>query len=258
MSHQVTLEPLTGAVVNVAHRSAGEVDVRATVLLGERWTIVFDTLYSPRDMTAVLELAERRRRPVLVVNSHADEDHAWGNCAFPMAPVVGQRECRERFFDPADVEALLKHRLKENPAEFEQVVLRPPDITFERRMSIDAGGFTVDLWHLPGHKRDCIVAHVPEWSLFLGGDTIEDPFPLLNDGPRAKWASNLRAWASRDDVKTVVPSHGPVTDATLLVRNAEYLEGLVGDRVASSKNGLPQFYAEADERNRERARQLTD
>jgi glyoxylase-like metal-dependent hydrolase (beta-lactamase superfamily II) len=258
VSHQVTLEPLTDAVVNVAHRSAGEVDVRATVLLGERWTLVFDTLYGPRDMTAVLGIAEERRRPVLIINSHADEDHAWGNCAFPVAPVVAQRECRERFFDPADVAALLKQRLAEDRTEFEQVVLRPPDITFERRMSIDAGGFTVNLWHLPGHKRDCIVAHVPEWGLFLGGDTIEDPFPLLVDGPRASWAASLRGWASRDDVKTVVPSHGPVGDTALLVRNAEYLEGLVGDRVARSRNGLPQFYLEADERNRERAKQLAD
>lgn len=258
MSHQVTLEPLSDAVINVAHRSEGEVDVRSTLLLGERWSVVFDTLYSPRDMSEVCKVLERRRRPVVVVNSHADEDHAWGNAAFPLAPVIGQHACRERFEDLGDLAALLGKRRSEDAEEFGQVVLRPPDITFGDRMSIDAGGFMVRLFHLAGHKRDCIVAHVPELGLFLGGDTIEDPFPLLVDGPRRAWATNLRAWAERADIQTVIPSHGPVTDRSLLLRNADYLDQLASPHDGVQTSALPKFYGAAHQRNRSRARELLD
>jgi glyoxylase-like metal-dependent hydrolase (beta-lactamase superfamily II) len=261
VSHEVVQEPLTDVLINFRHRAAGDVDVRASVLLGDRWTIVFDTLYSPRDLPQLCDLAERRGRPVVVVNSHADDDHAWGNSAFPLAVVVGHHECRERFLDVDDLQAQLDRRRAADPEEFGPVVLRPPDVTFDETMTIHAGGFTVVLVHLPGHKRDCIVAHVPELGLFLGGDTIEDPFPLLVDGPRLRWASNLRSWAARKDVKTVVPSHGPITDTTLLLRNAAYLESLLDPDPASRLEppaGSPEFYIGAHDRNLTRAAQLHD
>jgi cyclase len=209
----------------------------------------------------VCNLVERRRRPVAIVNSHADDDHSWGNSAFPTAVVVAHQECRARFFDEDDLPAQLERRRTEDAEEFGPVVLRPPDVTFSETMSIDAGGFTVVLAHLPGHKRDCIVAHVPELGLFLGGDTVEDPFPLLVDGPRLSWASGLRKWAARGDVQIVVPSHGAVTGKGLLLKNAEYLEALSEPELNGSEKrmtGLPDFYVAAHDRNRERAAVLHD
>jgi glyoxylase-like metal-dependent hydrolase (beta-lactamase superfamily II) len=261
VGHEVVQEPLTDALINFRHRAAGDVDVRASVLLGDHWSIVFDTLYSPRDLPQLCDLVERRGRPVIIVNSHADDDHAWGNSALPMAVVVGHDECRARFLDVEDLPAQLERRRAADPEEFEQVVLRPPDVTFRETLTIHAGGFTVVLVHLPGHKRDCIIAHVPELGLFLGGDTIEDPFPLLVDGPRLRWASSLRSWAARNDVKVVVPSHGPITDTTLLLQNAEYLESLVDPDKAARRQpsaGRPEFYIAAHDRNRARAAQLRD
>jgi glyoxylase-like metal-dependent hydrolase (beta-lactamase superfamily II) len=257
MQHTVTLTTLSDLVVNAERGAPGEPNVRSTVLLGDRYTIVFDTLYSPRDMTEVCALVEERRRPLIVINSHADEDHAWGNGAFPLAPIVGHQQCRERFLDPDDVAARLRRRLPENPEEFGSVVLRAPDITFTESLSLDAGGFTVELHHLPGHKRDCLIAHVPQHRLLLGGDCVEDPLPLLEDGPLHAWSSALRTWATRPDVETVIPSHGPVSGPDLLIRNADYLESLAGRTDTwQAGPGEPRFYVEAHTRNRLRAAEL--
>jgi len=258
VSHRITLRPISDLVVNVEHEAPDEPMVRCTILLGNRYTVVFDTLYSQRDMEAVCEVVERQRRPVLVINSHADDDHAWGNAAFPLAPIVAHEFCRERFLNGDELKVQLRTRQKENPEEFASVVLVAPDITFSTSLAIDAGGFTVSLHHLPGHKRDCLVAHIPELGVLLGGDTVETPIPLLVDGPLIEWGANLQRWADHKDVKTVIPSHGPVSGPELPARNAAYLKSLASGRDDGWKpsSDTLDFYREAHRRNVARAREL--
>ena len=92
----VSLTPFADWLYNGDLSAPDEPDVRCNVILGDAYTIVFDTLYSPRDMVPILEFVGRRHRPVIVVNSHADLDHAWGNAAFPLVPIIGHVECRAR------------------------------------------------------------------------------------------------------------------------------------------------------------------
>ena len=259
MSHSVTLQPLSDRVVNAEHEADGDVGVRCTVLLGDRYTVVFDTLYSRQDMREGGALAEKRRRPIIVVNSHADDDHAWGNAAFPLAPIVAHRLCRERFTGGDELTSQLRLRRQENPAEFGDVQLVPPDVTFDTVLNIDVGGFTIALHHLPGHKRDCLVGHLPELGILLGGDTVETPIPLLVDGPLRAWSADLRAWAARDDVTTVIASHGPIAGRELLLQNADYLDSLAAGRSDgwAPGAGVPDFYLEAHRRNVARAAEIT-
>ena len=65
----------------------GEFDnlqVDAYVLLSERYVIFGDTLLCPEDMTILFDsiVNEIAGREVLVINSHADWDHPWGNNYF--------------------------------------------------------------------------------------------------------------------------------------------------------------------------------
>jgi len=253
----VTLTPISEVLVAVERGFPAEPGVRALVLCGERYTIVFDTLYSPLDMVGVLELAGQRRRPLLVINSHADLDHAWGNAAFPGIPIIGHASCRERMLGMG---SMLEAEQLAHPEEFATTRLWPPDLTFTRTMSIDAGGFSVILHHLPGHQRDTIVAHVPEHGLLLGGDCVETPIPLLNTGPLDAWAGALRVWAAEPSVHTVIPSHGPISGKELLEQNATYLESLLAGRDDGwlpDSRSLP-FYVEAHARNVAAAAALRD
>jgi glyoxylase-like metal-dependent hydrolase (beta-lactamase superfamily II) len=230
--------------------------VRALVVLGERYTVVFDSLYGPRDMAPVLALAGERRRPVLVVNSHADYDHAWGNCAFPGAPIIGHVATRERLLAEGDV---LLEKQREDWNRYADVRIVPPDIVFDDHMAIDVGGCTLALLHLPGHTRDCIVAHLPERGMLFGGDCVEVPIPLLYDGPLASWIAALRAWEGSAQVQTVIPAHGPVSGRELLAHNAAYLQSLQegrGDGWQPSDE-TPEFYRDAHARNVRRAAELS-
>ncbi|HWE62478.1 MAG TPA: MBL fold metallo-hydrolase, partial [Chloroflexota bacterium] len=180
---------------------------------------------------------------------------AWGNNAFPDAPLIGHILCRERLLREGD--ALLEKQ-REDPERYADVRLCPPDLTFDRGMAIDAGGFTVALHHLPGHTRDCIVAHVPEHDLLLAGDCAEEPIPLLYHGPLDRWIAALRSWDDPARVRTVIPSHGPVSGRDLLTRNADYLASLLAGRAGGWQPApdTPAFYRDAHAHNLQRAATL--
>ena len=221
------------------------IDVRAALLFGPTRAIVIDTLARPQDMTAFVEIVRQRGLPCTVIDTHADWDHAWGNCAFPKATIVGHTLTRARLVS-AQARDELARKTRERPGFFDAVRLVPPTATFETVMTVDAGGIEVQLHHLPGHTSDSIVVYVPHRKMFFAGDCVEHPFPLLESGPIDGWIAHLRSWASKD-VTTVIPAHGPISGPELLTENAAYLEAL---RAAPpSPVSEPAFYVDAHRRN---------
>lgn len=252
MTADVTVEPL-GEGLFLARRSLPEgPDVKAALLLGSERAAVVDTMSRPEDMAPFVELAAAHGKPVTVVNTHADWDHAWGNAAFPGARIVAHRLCRERMRG-AEARERLAQEQERRPEEYANVTLVPPDSTFEAATTLPLGGMTLVLHHLPGHTADSLVGFVPERSLLLAADCAEDPFPLLGSGPLESWIRDLRAW-DREDLKTVVPSHGAIGGPELLRRNAAYLEGLADDPPVPE--GVSPFYAEAHAANVAAAKRL--
>jgi len=220
-------------------------DVRAALLLGTRTAVVIDTLARPEDMAPFIDVIDRSGLPCTVVDTHADWDHAWGNCAFPRSAIVGHIDCYRRLRGSESRESLAGKR-REKPGFYDGVRLVAPTATFETQMTIDAGGFEVELHHLPGHTSDSIVAYVPRHGLLVAGDCVEDPFPLLESGPLNGWIEGLRAWAGRD-VRRVVPAHGDVCGPEVLRANADYLASLRSAPPCPVSG--PSFYVDAHRRN---------
>jgi len=220
-------------------------DVRATLLVGARTAVVIDTLARPEDMEPFLEVIERSGLPCTVVDTHADWDHAWGNCAFARSAIVGHIDCYRRLRDREARETLARKRL-ERPEFYDRVRIVAPTATFETQMKIDAGGFEVELHHLPGHTSDSIVAFIPRHGLLVAGDCVEEPFPLLESGPLGGWIEGLRAWAGRG-VRTVIPAHGDVCGPDILRANADSLASL--NSAPPCPVAGPAFYVDAHRRN---------
>ena len=250
---EVTVERFADGVF-IASRPLDEgVDVRAALVLGAARAVVIDTLARPADMAPFVALIARSGLPCTVVDTHADWDHAWGNCAFPDAPIAGHVLCAARLRSQVARDELARKR-GERPGFFDDVTLVPPSITFETQMTIDAGGVHVDLHHTPGHTSDSIVAYVRERRLLFAGDCVEDPLPLLESGPLDGWAAALRAWTLRD-VAAVIPAHGAIAGSDLLASNAAYLESLLDEHAAPPRTDV-QFYVAAHLRNVSAARSL--
>src|SRR5690242_4670116 len=59
-------------------------EVDAYAIVTRDYLVICDTLLCPEDMRALMYEMKGQvgERQVLVVNSHADWDHTWGNCYF--------------------------------------------------------------------------------------------------------------------------------------------------------------------------------
>lgn len=228
-------------------------DVRGAVILGSERAVVWDTLSHPRDMLPIAPLV--KDKPLTVVYSHADWDHAWGTAGLPSyQEVVAHQACLERF--KQDVPITLQEKQSAQPGEWAEVVLVPPTRVFQDELTLDLGDITLVLSHLPGHTLDCLVGFIPAWGVLLAGDTVETPFPILNEGEFLDiWLARLETWANDPRVHNVIPAHGPLAGRELIQRNLKYLQGLYQ---ASSEipTNLSDFYREVHQANLRHAQKL--
>src|SRR5512143_1492701 len=71
--------------------------VTAGVVAWRQWAVVVDTLALPDETLGMREFVEHELGvPVhYVINTHYHADHAWGNCFFPGATVIGHALSRQ-------------------------------------------------------------------------------------------------------------------------------------------------------------------
>lgn len=226
-------------------RNGGLVDT--FIIVTTRYVVLVDTVINPTTARQMLDFARPQLagRQLLVVNTHADYDHAWGNqlfagptAAFP-APIIGTRRAAEQFAQP-DATTHLQAMQAAEPAIFAEVVLTPPTILFEERLVIDGGDLTLELFATPGHTVDHLAIYLPEIETLLAADAAELPFPLARtvDGLPTMRAS-LQTLADRQ-AKTVLYCHAPVTiGPSLLHANIAYYDGLEAHCRAALAEGVP-------------------
>lgn len=224
--------------------------VRGAVIRGDESAMVWDTLSHPRDMAPVAGLLGDQE--LSVVYSHGDWDHVFGTAGLDQweRTVIGHADCRPRFAE--ELPRGLRERRREEPdAGWEQVVLVPPEITFDECYTLDLGGLTVELHHLPGHTPDSIVGYVSEWGLLLAGDAVEWPVPTVPAGaPIQCWIDELKRWAGCPGLTDVWPSHGPLGGKERLLDTIAYLDALLGRRPFEVPEEMTPFYSAAHRENR--------
>src|SRR5665648_242422 len=133
------------------------------MIVSKRYVVLIDTMFNFFTAEALLAFARPALagRQLLVVNSHADWDHAWGNHVFASpgglhpAPIIGQRNCAARLQSAAMTVRLKSMRIGE-PGRFNDVRLTPPNFLFDQKFIIDGGDLTLELFATPGHKSDHI------------------------------------------------------------------------------------------------------
>lgn len=201
-------------------------EVDCYLLVTERFLLFCDTLIRPEDMATLTGMlpGELLRRPALIMNSHADWDHAWGNSYFTgehAAPIIGHEHCRERMESDEDRTFLASYQ-KSYPNHFHTVVLTPPTITFHDKLSLYGGDLALELFSAPGHCEDHIAAWLPELQLLLAFDAVETPIPLLKNAASAQnMFTTLERFLSLHPQR-VLCSHGRTTSPAIIQANLTY------------------------------------
>jgi glyoxylase-like metal-dependent hydrolase (beta-lactamase superfamily II) len=200
-------------------------EVDAYIIITERYLVVFDTLLCPEDSAIMMNMVENLcfGRQILVVNSHADWDHSWGNAFFSgehAAPIIAHHLCLTRMQSEVARKELVDYR--QRYPIFQHVELIPPTITFGEGITIYGGDLTIELIPAPGHHPDHIAAWIPQLSLLLAFDAVEKPLPCIEnaDAVPAMFATLERFVAMQPE--RVLCSHGKSTSFALVKENLEY------------------------------------
>lgn len=250
-------------------------------------TVIFDTFVSPNAARDLLRAAEHlTHNPVTyVVNSHFHNDHVRGNQVFPSnVDIISTVKTQEaiRHVEPEQIkweiqnipqllinaqEALAdendydKRRdlilqvayFKAVTESHSQLTTRPPNITFEKKLTLEGTIRKVELLqvgegHTPG---DCIMLLPNEHIAFVGDLVSVGMHPYLPDGSTEAWKTTLQQMETLP-IGTVVPGHGNVgyrIDINIMLDYIEGLEKLASNMIALRKNdvdfmeeGIPSQY----------------
>jgi glyoxylase-like metal-dependent hydrolase (beta-lactamase superfamily II) len=99
-------------------------------------------------------------------------------------------------------------RFESAVAEFRDIVLEAPTVTFDSSLRIDLGGRVVELRHMGrGNTGGDVVAWLPAERILVAGDLVDHPVPYAFGGYPGDWIGTLERLAALDPA-VVVPGHG--------------------------------------------------
>lgn len=207
-------------------------------------SLLVDTLY---DLMLTEEMLTAMRRSIpaaaqidMLVNTHANGDHCYGNQLVGDARIIASARTAEEMVEvsPASMAALKKQAPGMGvfgaffgqafaPFDFEGITLVPPTETFDGSLDLRVGSKKVRLLEVgPAHTRGDTLVYVPDDKVLFSGDILFiEGHPVMWAGPVGNW---IRACETilELDVETIVPGHGPITDKKGVARLKGYWEYL--------------------------------
>jgi cyclase len=149
-----------------------------------------------------------------VINTHHHGDHTHGNYLASDAVVIGHRKTREAML----AAGLDTYEGLFSGSDWGHLELRPPEIVFDDRLTVYAGGHTIELIH-PGHAAHTtndVLVWLPEQRVLFSGDLVFNggsPFALMGSVAGSRAALDV---IRELEPRVIVPGHGPVCDLSQL------------------------------------------
>ena len=200
-------------------------DYRTCVFLIERQSRLFllDTFCGTESMSGVQTHLSTLNpgRQLFVINSHFHWDHVWGNASFKTAPIIAHDLCYDEL--DANWELQVENNKQHISGCIEKVL---PSLTFEGSLSFREEG--LEIFHSPGHTRDCIsIFDRHERALYVG-DNLEKPIIYVEDPDIDTYLKTLRHYLTFS-ADSIHASHSLDLDNSDLLDTIDYLEKLKND-----------------------------
>jgi len=213
----------------------------AGLITADGTSLLVDTLYDHKLTREMLDAMapQTAAHPIeQAMNTHANPDHCFGNELLPSTTeiIASQRTAEEMtVVSPELLHALKSAELEPElrafvdhafgPFVYEGIEVRLPSRTFTGSLDVAVGDRTVTLIELgPAHTGGDTIVHVPDADAVFTGDL------LFIEGAPVVWAGPFSNWTTACDrivalgARTIVPGHGPVTDASGVHDVKRYLE----------------------------------
>jgi len=224
---------------------------------GDGQVLLVDTLFTGR-LTEDMLAAYRRAVPAaaeidVLVNTHSNGDHTFGNHLVGGARIIGSKACFEEMEErPASrTQDIVAHPEKYGAQgkffaetmgsrfDFSDIGHVPPQETFQGGLTLDIGGRRVELTELgPAHTRGDIIIHVPDEKLVYTGDLVfHGGHPIIWAGPIGNWIAACDHVLAMD-VDTVVPGHGAICGKDEVQGLRDYLAHVQTEATKAHAAGL--------------------
>ncbi len=188
---------------------------------GKEVIYIVDTYLGPDVMEAVDHAIQRTfgLKPKVVINTHGDWDHIWGNCRYGAFPIVGHELCEHRI--AVEGEKHLRHYGEEQGLALGNVTLVAPNLTFSERLTFKLDHLVV--FYSPGHTIDSISVWDPIDRVLVAGDNLEWPHPVLQNEDLALYQKTLEGYLELP-IEVVIAGHTGVETRKIIDENLKYIK----------------------------------
>src|SRR5829696_10114077 len=232
----------------------------AGLVVGDGASLLVDTLFDLPCTREMLDAfgARTSAAPIdVVVNTHANGDHCYGNELVAGAEIIASAATAAEMAEvspamlaglcaaPGDVGELFRSFFGD--FRFDGITLTPPTRTFEGRLTVDVAGREVELLDVgPAHTRGDTIVYVPDARTVFTGDILFiNGTPIVWAGPLSNWVAACDLMLGMD-IETVVPGHGPLTDKGGIAGVRDYLAYVEAEATARFHAGMDAWDAARD------------
>jgi len=221
--------------------------------------LLVDTMFDGPHTRQMLD-AYARTTPAKIrtlVNTHQNGDHWFGNALVENAEIIATDRAASAM--ARETPALLDGFMKAAPDlgltgeylkhcfgrfDFAHPAHKQPDTTFTGRLKKQVGNKTVELIEVgPAHTGgDAIVWVEADRAVFTGDILFIEGTPILWTGPVGNWITACEMILALD-ATSIVPGHGPLTDARGVTRLCDYLVYVRDEARKRFDSGMEAFEA---------------
>ena len=209
----------------------------AGLLVGDGQSLLIDTLFDLRltgEMLGTMRPHTRMAPISMLVNTHANGDHCYGNELVTGAEIIATERAAHEMSEvppsllaglnraPGDVGDLFRSFF--GAFDFDGIEVALPNRTFTGTLTVEVGGRSIELIEVgPAHTfGDAIVYSPSDRTVFTGDILFNGGMPIVWAGPLSNWVAACDRILGLD-VDHVVPGHGPLTDKSGVVRMRDEL-----------------------------------
>ena len=218
------------------------------LIVGAHATLAVDTGLGPRNGATVARVATRlapNNEKLFLTTTHFHPEHASGASGFPAGTVLIRNRAQQVEMDEHGQEMidLFRSMSSLNKDLLDGVVLRPPDVVFDREAVIDLGGGVRArlLWFGAAHTKGDELTLVEPDNTLISGDVVQNktiPYIYGVGGTPSSWLDVLDKIATLN-IAHVVPDHSAPGDGMLVAAERELISTIRTRALALKRQGVP-------------------
>ena len=205
-------------------------DSNTTFLVTNEGVIVVDTRVTPNEARKVKEAIRKQTQlsVLYAINTHYHGDHVFGNQVFKDSHTIIAHENVQKALKDESVKEHLSFFKKLNIPGIDETVVTPPNIIFKEKMEIWAGGYHLELIHMPGHTDGDLFVYIEALKTIIAGDLISNKkIPDMRDATSIEdWMKALNYMGDLN-AEIYIPGHGEPGGKPVLLAMKHYLMYLI-------------------------------